>query len=281
MAKDLKSISLLDVFPPSIREDLNVQANSEAFTPEFRLLAEDVKHVLLYPRLDELSEPILDLLAWERHVDFYELAKTAEAKREVIRGAPAWHRKKGTVWAILKALDMFGIKGTYTNWYEMEPKGKPGTFAIDAELTDTYWDRSDWNDPVSVVRRAVAESKAGRSWMSGLRVHIDDKTVNPVYVGAAVGQGQHHVIELPKPGSAHSTLCVSVGAAIAQYQYCRIELPRPGSAHSTLNVSIGAEIAQYQHCKIELPKPKPAQSIADVKAGGAISQAQYQPINRG
>ncbi|MBQ9564856.1 MAG: phage tail protein I [Synergistaceae bacterium] len=224
-----------------------MQANSFALTPEFRLLAEDVKRVLIYPNLDEWPEPILDLLAWEQHVDFYELAKTAEAKREVIRGAPAWHRKKGTVWAILKALEMFGIKGTYTNWYEMEPRGKPGTFAIDAELTEEYWERSDWSDPVSVVRRAVVESKAGRSWMSGLRVHIDDKAVNRFYAGIAVGQGQYHSIGLPRPVPAKAAIPLQAGIVIAQCQYHRIGLSRPTSSKSALNVRTGGVIAQSQY----------------------------------
>ncbi len=206
MAKELDLVSLLDVFPPSIREDPNVQANAAAFDPEFHLLAKDVKEVLLYPRLDELPEPILDLLAWERHVDFYELAKTVEAKREVIRGAPAWHRKKGTVWAILKALEMFGVKGTFTNWYEMEPRGRPGTFAVDAELTDEYWKRSDWNDPASVVRRAIVESKAKRSFMESLYIHRDSQSRLDIVSATVPVQGIRHDIDIAPHRNGTSNL---------------------------------------------------------------------------
>ena len=50
----------------------------------------------------------LPQLAWSLSVDFWELATTDEQRRELIRGAIQWHRKRGTPWAIKQALAAFG-----------------------------------------------------------------------------------------------------------------------------------------------------------------------------
>ena len=47
-------------------------------------------------------------LAWSLSVDFWELADSDERRRELIRGAIEWHRKRGTPWAIKQALAAFG-----------------------------------------------------------------------------------------------------------------------------------------------------------------------------
>ncbi len=196
MAKELEKLSLSDIIPGSIAGDENVQAIVQAIDPELQSVSRNIAEALIYSRIDELPEPVLDALAWQWHADFYELAHSVEAKREVVKGALMWHRKKGTVWAILKALEMFGIKGTYTNWYEMEPHGEPYTFALDAELTDEFWKRSDWNDPASVVRRAVVESKAKRSFMESLYIHCDSQSQLDIVSATVPVQGIRHDIDI-------------------------------------------------------------------------------------
>ena len=279
MAKELDLVSLLDVFPPSIREDPNVQANAAAFDPEFHLLAKDVKEVLLYPRLDELPEPILDLLAWERHVDFYELAKTVEAKREVIRGAPAWHRKKGTVWAILKAMEMFGVKGTFTNWYEMEPRGRPGTFAVDAELTDEYWKRSDWNAPVSVVYRAIVESKAARSLLGKLHPHIDREAECDIFVGASVAMGRHQSILMPSPKSGATVAVPKAGASVAMGRHQSVLMPSPKSGATATVPRAGVSIAVGRHQSVLVASPTSGAVAADIGAGVSCGVGIHIALN--
>lgn len=196
MAKELEKLSLSDIIPGSIAGDENVQAAIQGIDPELQSVSRDIAEALIYSRIDELPEPVLDALAWQWHVDFYELAHSVEGKREVVKGALQWHRKKGTVWSILKALEMFGIKGTYTNWYEMEPSGKPYTFALDAELTDEFWKRSDWNDPASVVRRAIVESKAKRSFMESLYIHRDSQSRLDIVSATVPVQGIRHDIDI-------------------------------------------------------------------------------------
>ena len=201
MAKTLKELSFLDLAPSSITGDSKVQGIIKAADPELHRVVDNIEKVLILPRLDELPENVLDLLAWQWHVDFYELARSIEAKRDFIRTSILWHRKKGTVWAILKALDMLGIKGTFTPWWELKDDegnviGEPYTFALDAELTDEYWNRADWNDPAGVIRRTIVESKAKRSWMENLYIHRDSQSRLDIISATATAQGIHHDIDM-------------------------------------------------------------------------------------
>lgn len=57
---------------------------------------------------DNCPPEFLPYLAWSLSVDFWELADTDEQRRDLIRGAIQWHRKRGTPWAIKQALAAFG-----------------------------------------------------------------------------------------------------------------------------------------------------------------------------
>ena len=73
-------------------------------------------------RLAPLSEAELELLAWQLHVDFREVARTPEQLAEMVRQSIPWHRIKGTPASIKAALALFGISasieedGEGANW---------------------------------------------------------------------------------------------------------------------------------------------------------------------
>ena len=206
----LDNITLSALAPPSITHDKNVKAIFDAVDPELRASYQDIQKVLIYSRIDELPENILDLLAWQWHVDFYELANDIQAKREMVKGSIEWHRHKGTAYAIVKALEMLGIEAKFIPWYEeiiTEPenihdlsefpplqgidclltetvtsKGEPYTFSLDAKLNDTFFQRVDWNKPTQAIRQAVVESKATRSYASKIFVHFEDYLQNELVI---------------------------------------------------------------------------------------------------
>ena len=194
MAKLLEHINLQDIAPPSIAGDKNIQDLFKAIDPNLRQVSEAISEAFIISRIRELPEPVLDLLAWQWHVDFYELAKNIDAKRDMVLGSIAWHRKKGTRWAIIKALEMLGVEAKFISW--QEEGADPYTFAIEAKLTPDFWVRVDWTKPTQTIRRAIFESKAARSWMSRLYVYFEDETDQNIYAGAIVGQSINHDIVL-------------------------------------------------------------------------------------
>lgn len=210
MARELLELSLLDILPSSIADDPNVRAIAQAIDPEMRSVSQDIRETLILSRIDELSEPVVDLLAWQWHVDFYELGRTLEMKRAMVKGSIPWHRKKGTRWAILKALEMIGVKGTFIPWWEVHG-AKPYTFAIEAEITSGFWSQlPNVEDVIGVIRRAIIESKATRSWLIDLKTIIKAEEKLDLYHGTATFRSGLHEIRPEYPELNETRLTVGI-----------------------------------------------------------------------
>ena len=195
MAKIIHDLSLFDIAPPSIKADKTVSNVIQTVDPELLSVSDDTAEAFIISRIKELPEPVLDLLAWQWHVDFYDLANSLEARRDMVLAFIKWHRKKGTRAAILSALEMLGAEAKYIAWYEEEEnKDNPYTFAIEAKLTDDFWERVDWTKPTQTIRRAITESKSARSFMSRLYVYFEDSITQNISIGAGAFTGSHYII---------------------------------------------------------------------------------------
>ena len=130
MSKRIHDTPFRELVPPSIRDDATIAASSDALDGVLARLVRAVPNLLLFSRLDPapgrlspplqrivdasgglkpLSEEELELLAWQFHVDFREVATTKEQLAAMVRNSIPWHRIKGTPAGITAALDLFGI----------------------------------------------------------------------------------------------------------------------------------------------------------------------------
>lgn len=121
--------------------------------------------------MDTLPVEVLDLLAIQFHVDFYDLAATEEMKRESVKSAIKWHMKKGTSWAIIQALKSIGIDGEFLHWHDTGDE--PYTFRIRANITGDFYRTIGRDKIIKSIYRVVNESKAARSYFAGLETNIN------------------------------------------------------------------------------------------------------------
>lgn len=292
MARELQELSLRDIAPPSLLQDKNVQALIKAVDPELHEISENISEVFIYSRIDKLPEPVLDLLAWQWHVDFYELAKNIDTKREMVKSSIKWHRHKGTRGAIIQALEMLGVEAKFTAWYEedttlyptaVEPPDEdkyqePYTFAIDAKLTGDFWERVDWSKPTQTIRRAITESKAARSYMSKIFIHFEDKASQNIQVGTGVISGVHHKINIDQKTHAESNSDLSVGASAFTGVYHVVDINQKTHSEAKSNIQVGADIfAGVQHA-INIKQATQAKTRLKVIAGGNVIQSAHYVI---
>ena len=130
MALNLASPSILDLVPESLSADPGMAAIVQALDPELAAATKAVPELLLFARLARVSEEglfaplarlaekagglpdlpenVLDLLAWQLHVDGYEIAQSYEDKRRMVNSSLLMHRRKGTPWAVAEALRVLG-----------------------------------------------------------------------------------------------------------------------------------------------------------------------------
>lgn len=195
--KELTEISLSDITPYNLLSSRPIPELIQAIDPELKLAAQDIHQAVILPRIDELDDLTLDLLAWQFHADFYDLAGNVKMKREAVKNALIWHMKKGTEWAIHEALRQIGIKADYHPWWETG--GSPYTFTLDAIVTDDYYRTAPGNQVTENIRRAVNEAKAARSYLAGLTTKIEFNDEIELYVANADLLSGHHRIFTQKP----------------------------------------------------------------------------------
>lgn len=109
MPKKLSDISFFELLPGSIKKDPGISAAAASLDFEIQAVNSALEVPGLLSRLDELPEEALGLLAWQFHVDFWDDNSTPEIKRGLIKDSIAWHKYKGTPWAVRQLLDKAGF----------------------------------------------------------------------------------------------------------------------------------------------------------------------------
>lgn len=185
MIKDLQSLSLLDILPDSILADKKVAAAAQALDAELQAVTQAAAETMHIPRIDILPEAVIDLLAWQWHVDFYEpLGMDIETKRKLVKESIAWHRLKGTPAGVEKVLSAAFGKSEVEEWFEYG--GEPYHFRI--KVSGFNHTKKNTKD----IIRAVERTKNTRSRLEDITidVHPDAKSdVVNMYYGILRGIG--------------------------------------------------------------------------------------------
>ena len=234
--KTLQNVSLHDIAPSSIKNDINVNAIIEALDPELKLITSDIQQEFILSQIDSLPEEIINYLAWQFHVDFYDLAKDLSAKRSQVKDSIQWHMKKGTAWAIIKALDMIGVDAEFINWYE--DNSTPYTFKIKAVIRHDYYNYGDKEKIIEHILRAIYESKAARSLLSNLDAKLIESTQLKIYAGIAQGESGNALINISLPEPPEIAKIIA-GTAHGISGNNLINITRPSGDKNTIYHGIG------------------------------------------
>ncbi len=76
----------------------------------------------------EIPDSLLDLIAWEEHVDFYDSTLTSSQKRELIKRSDFFHRHKGTSAGVEELITLIFGEGKVVEWFEYG--GEPYHFKV-------------------------------------------------------------------------------------------------------------------------------------------------------
>lgn len=125
---ELKDDCLQQILPGSIADDKTVQDIAKAIGAKLQHINRQTELILLLPRLDELSEALIDELAWQYHVDFYDYQADIVKKRALVRNAIAWHRYKSTPAAVEEVCSAVFQSAKVFEWWEYG--GEPYHFQV-------------------------------------------------------------------------------------------------------------------------------------------------------
>ena len=161
MIKNVESLSLLDILPANILEDEKVAAAAQALDREIQEVTKATIEVLHISRIDELPEAVVDLLAWQWHVDFYDQNLSLDKRRALVKNSIRWHMKKGTKAAVEEMVQTVFESGRVTEWFEYG--GEPYHFKIDLLSAPRIV-----QEDLEKVVRVINSVKNTRSWLDSL-----------------------------------------------------------------------------------------------------------------
>jgi len=140
---ELSNADLLSLQSGYMQKDITTIALCKALTPQFQKLAQETKLCHIYSRINELAEQILDELAWQMHIDWYDATADVSIKRQLIKTSIVVHMYRGTPYAVEELISTYFGDGYVEEWFDYG--GEPGMFkvvtsnaSITAELADQF-----------------------------------------------------------------------------------------------------------------------------------------------
>lgn len=186
----LQETHLLDILPPNLASDPIISNAAKAIDAELTAVTQLSRTVLILARIDELPEEVIDLLAKQFKVDFYDANTPLPRKRELVRTSIAWHRIKGTPAAVQQVVDTL-IDGAMVQEY-WEYGGKPYFFkvgdikgplvsskTIDATVRAIYVAKNTRShlDGITFVRRPKVAARLSTATYVHKRIQVTPRTI--------------------------------------------------------------------------------------------------------
>lgn len=184
--------NIADNLPESLnRENLQQVAQLiDAKMHELNVLSE---LVFIYPRIDELSSALVDALAIQFHVDFYDTGLPLDKRRALVKNSVRWHMRKGTAGVVQELVQTVFDSGVVKEWFEYD--GEPYHFRVDL-LSAPQMTLED----IDLVVRVINTVKNVRSWLDGLG-YQRNITANRYY-GTVISGYTHFTISPAQPKDA-------------------------------------------------------------------------------
>ena len=149
MSETIYDSDFTKYLPQPLTHDPKMIALAKAAADELLTVSGAVENLLIYSRIDELPEELVDILAYDFHVDWYDYSYPLAAKRDLLKSSVRVHKKMGTKYAIEKALSALYPESEVEEWFEYE--GEPGHFHIVCDVTNSRITAS-YSDIVRAVK---------------------------------------------------------------------------------------------------------------------------------
>lgn len=120
--------ALLAAFPYSLTRDTDKVKLADAVASELIKTVAQSEYAAVFPRVDELPEKVLDILAADLKIQWYEIDAPIWNKRQTVKECMLVHKYKGTKYAVEAALRSMYNSAEVKEWFEYG--GEPFHFQV-------------------------------------------------------------------------------------------------------------------------------------------------------
>ena len=143
--------------------------SSRAFDDLFARFQElDLECLLIY-LFDKVEETALIHLAEQFHItgnEGWAGCSTEAEKRDLIKNSLNLHRFRGTKYSLVRVLEILGLNGKVSEWFEYD--GTPYHFRISIDMNDKGFDESTEQSLLDLI----TANKNVRSHLESLIIHL-------------------------------------------------------------------------------------------------------------
>lgn len=215
--------SITDRLPESLNRD-NIKEVAMAVDEELRKIDIITKVASIYPRIDELPSDLIDALAIQLHVDYYDAGLPLAMRRELVKKSIPWHLRKGTPGVVEDVVaTVFGTNAEVQEWFDYG--GKPYYFKVVAENVDIT------KANIAQMKKAISTVKNLRSWLEKIdfRVSFLDDIANEIAetagttlrIGGSSGIEDYYPWGMRNPDISRHGYYERVGPLYRDGQYAR------------------------------------------------------------
>lgn len=266
--------NLLLIVPPALTHDPAMMARAAADAEAMAARLAEIDRVRIISNIDGLDETVLDILARDFKVDWWDPEYSIEEKRRTLKGSWRVHKILGTKAAVETAIRAIYPLTTVEEWFEYEG-GKPYHFRLNIDITSDSGDR--------VRQRRVLERlnfyKSLRSHNDGVRYFLYPAKSWAVAGGGYVGsrEVEQAVIPVPplkRPGGEVITIAGGGFIGSRSESHTEIKVPplkRPGGEVTILAGGKFVGSWSKDSAVILVPPLRRAGGKTTVNAGGAFT----------
>lgn len=129
----LTAENLLASLPAVLQQDENMRAIASSIADILAGRMQEIAAAELYPRIEELPEDLLDLIAYDFKIDWWDADYTLEEKRAILKDSWRVHRMLGTTAAVVTAISAIYPDTQVSEWWQYN--GDPYHFKLLIDAT--------------------------------------------------------------------------------------------------------------------------------------------------
>lgn len=181
--------NLLRIFPRAIAGDKSICALADAAAQLLVKRRDEADIPRIFPEIDRLEEAVLDILAYDLKVDWYDYDYPVKTKRELIKNSVLAHKRLGTVYAVKSVLNSLYPASELEEWFSYD--GTPGCFRLNVNVSDSANTGAVGVYSTAEILRRIATVKRLSAHLEGVSYMVR----NAIVVGHRVKCWQYSVPE--------------------------------------------------------------------------------------
>lgn len=257
MIKSLTDARILDGLPRILAGQAWAKALSEAMGIVHEMTMGYADSSQIYTNIDNATESILDALAVNWKIDWYDTDYSLEQKRRIVKTALTVRRTMGTVAAVKAQTEAIYPGSTLEEWFEYD--GEPGRFRMRVNIVTVEEQQKFAAMSMEEIERRLAAAKRFSAHLEEVEYYDAGGTAKAygmaAYLAAQFEDGCTTMRVNPSPDTAKGTaieyaMAACIGQAFTADCVTMRVNPSPDDARGTAVAyafveAIGTEIIDY------------------------------------